>query len=77
MHYLTTGLAIVAALAITVFSIQNLGGVEVSFLIWSTTISKCVVIIGAYLLGMVSGWGLVELFKKSLQKWPCKKYCVS
>ena len=68
MRYLITGLAIAAALAITVFSIQNLGGVEVSFLIWSTTISKCVVIIGAYLLGMVSGWGLVELFKKSLQK---------
>jgi uncharacterized integral membrane protein len=68
MRYLITGLAIAAALAITVFSIQNLGGVEVSFLIWSKTISKCVVIIGAYLLGMVSGWGLVELFKKSLQK---------
>lgn len=67
MRYLTTGLAAIALLAIVIFSIQNLGGVEVSFLFWSTTISKCVVIIGAYLLGMVSGWGLVELLKKSLQ----------
>jgi uncharacterized integral membrane protein len=67
MRYLTTGLAAIALLAIVIFSVQNLGGVEVSFLFWSTTISKCVVIIGAYLLGMVSGWGLVELLKKSLQ----------
>ena len=67
MRYFTTGLAAIALLAIVIFSVQNLGGVEVSFLVWSTTISKCVVIIGAYLLGMVSGWGLVELLKKSLQ----------
>ncbi len=67
MRYLTTGLAAVALLAIVIFSIQNLGGVEVSFLFWSMTLSKCVVIIGAYLLGMVSGWGLVELLKKFLQ----------
>jgi putative membrane protein len=67
MRYLTTGLAAIALLAIVVFSLQNLEGVEVSFLVWSMTISKCMVIIGAYLLGMVSGWGLVELLKKSLQ----------
>ncbi len=67
MRYLTTGLAIVALLAIAVFSLQNLEGVEVSFLVWSATISKCLVVIGAYLLGMISGWGLVNLFKKSLR----------
>ena len=67
MRYLTTGLAAIALLAIVVFSLQNLGGAEVSFLFWSMTISKCMVIIGAYLLGMVSGWGLVELLKKSFQ----------
>ena len=67
MHYLTTILAVIAIVAIAVFSIQNLEGVEVSFLLWSTTISKCLVIIGTYLLGMISGWALVELLKKSLQ----------
>ena len=53
MRYLTTGLAAIALLAIVVFSLQNLGGVEVSFLLWSMTISKCMVIIGAYLLGTI------------------------
>ncbi len=67
MRYLTVGLAAIALLAIVVFSIQNLGAVEVSFLFWSAKISKCVVIIGAYLLGMISGWGLVELLKRALQ----------
>jgi uncharacterized integral membrane protein len=59
-------MATIALLAIAIFSIQNLEGVEISFLLWSMTISKCVVILGSYLLGMVSGWGLVELFKKFL-----------
>ena len=67
MRYLTVGLAAIALLAIVVFSIQNLGAVEVSFFFWSVTISKCVVILGAYLLGMISGWGLVELLKRALQ----------
>ena len=66
MRYLTTAMAAVALVAMAIFSIQNLEGVEVSFLLWSMTISKCVVIIGSYLLGMVSGWGLVELWKRSL-----------
>lgn len=68
MRYVTTGLAAVALIAVAVFSIQNLQRVDVSFLLWSATIPKCLVVIGAYLLGMVSGWGLVELLKKSLQQ---------
>jgi uncharacterized integral membrane protein len=68
MRYFTTGLAAVALLAIVIFSIQNLEAIEVSFLFWSAKISKCVVMIGTYVLGMVSGWGLVELFKKFMQK---------
>ena len=67
MRYLTIALAAMALLAIVVFSLQNLGGVEVSFLTWSATVSKCVVIIGAYLFGMVSGWGLIELVKNAFQ----------
>lgn len=67
MQYLTTILAVIALLAIAIFSIQNLASVEISFLFWSVTISKCLVIIGAYLLGMISGWGLIELVKKSFQ----------
>jgi uncharacterized integral membrane protein len=68
MKYVTGTLAVIALISIAIFSIQNLGAVEVSFLVWSVSISKCIVIIGAYVLGMVSGWGLVELIKHTLAK---------
>ncbi len=52
-----------ALLAIAIFAVQNLGAVEISFLFWSMSVSKCLVVIGAYLFGMVSGWGLFDLTK--------------
>ena len=67
MKYVTGTLAAIALLAMVIFSVQNLEAIDVSFLIWSMNISKVVVIIGAYLLGMVSGWGLVELIKRLAQ----------
>lgn len=67
MRYVTGALAIVALVAIGVFSIQNLESVEVSFLTWSISVSKFLVIIGSYLLGMITGWGLVDLFKRFFQ----------
>ncbi len=63
MKYVTGALAIIAVIAIVVFSLQNLASVEVSFLVWSVNASKVLIIVVAYLLGMVSGWGLVELTK--------------
>ncbi len=67
MRYLMSGLAAVALLAIIIFSIQNLEAIDVSFLFWSMSISKVVVVIGTYVLGMVSGAGLLELLKKLFQ----------
>lgn len=67
MRYVTISLAAIALLAIIVFSIQNLEAIDVSFLFWSASTSKVVVILGAYLLGMVSGWGLVEMLKRVVQ----------
>ncbi len=64
MKYVTYALAAIALLAILIFAVQNLGAVEVSFLAWTLSMSKFVVIIASYVLGMVSGWGLVELFKR-------------
>jgi uncharacterized integral membrane protein len=64
MRYVTLGLVAVALIAIAIFAIQNLAAVEVSFLVWSVSLSKSVIILGAYVLGTVSGWGLVELIKR-------------
>jgi uncharacterized integral membrane protein len=64
MNRIISVLAVIALLAIAVFAIQNLEPVEVSFLVWRLTLSKCLVVIGAYLLGMISGGSLVQLFKR-------------
>ena len=63
MRYVTGGLAVVLLLLVVIFAIQNLGGTEVSFLVWSVTLPKVLLILGTYVLGMFSGWGLVELVK--------------
>ena len=70
MHIVTSVLAAIALIAIIIFSVQNLESDSVSFLTWSVEIPKFLVVIGAYLLGMVSGWGLFDLFKRSLRKEP-------
>ena len=67
MKYVTTTLAAIALIAVVLFSLQNLEAIDVKFLLWSTSMSKVVVILGAYLLGMVSGWGLLELIKRSMK----------
>lgn len=67
MHYVTTTLAAIALIAVLIFSVQNLQAIDVSFLAWSISVSKVVVIVGSYLLGAVSGWGLLSLFKRSMK----------
>jgi uncharacterized integral membrane protein len=67
MHYVTTTLAAIALIAVVIFSVQNLEAIDVSFLTWSISMSKVIVILGSYLLGMVSGWGLVSLIKRSMK----------
>jgi lipopolysaccharide assembly protein A len=65
MRYVTGSLAVLLLVAIVVFSIQNRAAIDVSFLVWSVSIPKVFLILGTYLLGMVSGWGLLQLMKKA------------
>jgi putative membrane protein len=62
-QYITTALAVIALLIIGIFAIQNLAIVEVSFLFWSASVSKIIVILGTYVLGMLTGGGLLYLIK--------------
>ena len=64
MKYVTGTLVVLLLILVVVFSVQNLEATEVSFLFWSVSISKVFLIIGTYVLGMLSGWGLVELVKR-------------
>ena len=68
MHYVRVALAVIVLTIIAVFSVQNLSAVEVSFLAWSFNIPKFFLILGTYVMGMITGWGLVELAKRAFQK---------
>ena len=67
LQYITTAFAVVAVVIIGIFAVQNLGSVEVAFLFWSASVSKIVVILGTYLLGMLTGGGLLHLIKGYFQ----------
>jgi|688.fasta_scaffold105315_1 uncharacterized integral membrane protein len=68
MHYVTTALLIILSLVVLAFAIQNREPVEVAFLMWSISIRKIFLILGTYVLGMLSGWGVVEVAKRVIEK---------
>ena len=68
MRYVIGVVVGVLLLAILIFAVQNLAAVDVSFLVWSINIPKVVVILGSYVLGMVTGWGLVEVIKLAVRE---------
>jgi uncharacterized integral membrane protein len=65
MRYVTGALTIILLLMVIIFAIQNRASVDVSFLAWSFSAPKVLLILATYLLGMFSGWGLVELIKRA------------
>ncbi|MCO8124467.1 hypothetical protein NHH03_22195 [Stieleria sp. TO1_6] len=67
-HKITGGLAFFVLAIIAVFALQNLEPVEFSFLGWSTSVSKIAVILGTYVLGMLTGWRMVSLIKNRFKK---------
>jgi putative membrane protein len=68
MRYVTTALLIVLSLVVLTFAIQNREPVDVTFLMWSMSLSKIFLVLGTYALGMLSGWGVVEIAKRLLEK---------
>jgi uncharacterized integral membrane protein len=68
MQHFRSALAIVVLIFVGVFAIQNFAAVDVSFLMWSASMPKIVVILGTYFLGMLTGWGMIDLIKKLFKK---------
>ena len=66
IFYLLILLALIAAIGI--FAFQNAGAVQVQFLKWGMSTSLAAVVGAAYLLGMLSGWTVVGLFRRSLYR---------
>ncbi len=66
MKYVTGTIAVLLFITILIFSIQNLEIVDVRLLTWSIQVRKVFLIMGTYLLGMLSGWGAVEIVKRAI-----------
>jgi putative membrane protein len=64
MKYVTGALAVLFLILILVFAVQNRSSVDVAFLLWSMSLPKVFLILGTYVLGMFSGWGLLEVAKR-------------
>ena len=67
MKSVTGPLSILIGCFIVIFSFQNRQSVDVSFLLWSMSIPKVVLILGMYIMGMLSGWRAVELIKRVMK----------
>jgi uncharacterized integral membrane protein len=64
MKYVTGALAVILLILIIIFAVQNRASVDVTLLAWSISLPKIFLILGTYVLGMFSGWGLLELLKR-------------
>lgn len=72
MRRLSTALSVVLLVAMVVFAIQNLESVDVQFLVFSLKMPKILLILLVFLLGMVSGWGLIDLLKTAVRNVSAK-----
>ncbi|MCM8614060.1 DUF1049 domain-containing protein [Accumulibacter sp.] len=63
MRYVYIGLVVVATAIVLLFKVQNLTAVTVSLLGMSMTIPVFLLVIGIYLLGMLTGSSLLALLR--------------
>jgi len=63
MRYIYIGLVVVATAIVLLFKVQNLTAVTVSLLGMSVTIPVFLLVIGIYLLGMLTGSSLLALLR--------------
>jgi uncharacterized integral membrane protein len=64
-----SGIVLLVFLAVVfVFAIQNLPSVPVQFLTWRGNFPLASLIVGAYVLGMLSGWSVLGFIRKSIHR---------
>jgi putative membrane protein len=61
-------LLVVVVAVVAVFAVQNQEAVTIKYLDQEVSYSLALVVGAVYLLGMVSGWTVVGILKRSLQR---------
>ncbi len=68
MRFLQATLLIVFLASVAAFALQNNGLVPVKFLVWGITAPMSVLVVGVYVLGMVSGGAVFGFIRRSIRK---------
>ena len=68
VKYVRITVAVLLLVAMLIFAVQNIESVKVAFLVWSVDAPQVFVILGTYVLGMVTGWGLVEVLRRLIRR---------
>jgi uncharacterized integral membrane protein len=66
MRVICCVLLLIGLAAVAVLAVQNSESVSVNYLAWSVGLSLPLLVLAAYGLGMVSGWTVFGLVKRSL-----------
>lgn len=64
MSIFRTIIAIITAVILIIFAVQNLNLVEIDFLNWSFTTNLAFVLIGVFLLGTLFGRALIRVVRR-------------
>ncbi len=68
MRVIYAAVLLLFVMAAAVFCVQNLGSVAINYLGWQAMIPVALLVVIVYLLGMVTGWGLLSFLKRSLRR---------
>jgi uncharacterized integral membrane protein len=63
MRYIYIALVVLVTAAVLLFKFQNLSSVTISFLSMNLTLPVSLMVLGVYVLGMVTGGALVGLLR--------------
>ncbi len=70
MRFLQITLLLTFLAAVAAFAIQNNSLIDVRFLTWRVSAPISLLVVGVYLLGMISGGAVVGFLRRSLRQVP-------
>lgn len=68
MRVLQVTLLVIFLGVILIFVVQNTEAVSVLFLNWRLTLPRSLLILLAYVLGMLSGWTVLSFLRRSIRR---------
>jgi len=68
MKWLQGTLLLIFLGAVGLFAVQNTQTITISFWKWGVSSSLALVILGSYVVGMLSGWTVVAFLTRSIQR---------